>query len=84
MSELKVGLAQIAPVWLDRDKTLAKVCDYVAQAAAESCELVVFGETVLPGYPFWLSSTHGAKFECDIQKDIHASLSQFGDRHQTR
>ncbi len=72
MSKLKVGLAQIAPVWLDREKTLAKVCDYVAQAADQSCELVVFGETVLPGYPFWLGSTHGSKFDCDIQKDIHA------------
>ncbi|QEG20950.1 carbon-nitrogen hydrolase family protein [Mariniblastus fucicola] len=73
MSEtLKVGLAQIAPVWLDRKKTTAKICDYVLQAADAACSLVAFGETLLPGYPFWLSSTHGSKFECDIQKDLHA------------
>lgn len=72
MSEFKVALGQIAPVWLDRENTTAKVCDYVSQAANQSCQLVVFGETVLPGYPFWLSSTGGSKFNCDIQKDIHA------------
>ena len=72
MSEFKVGLGQIAPVWLDRDRTTSKICDYVSQAASESCSLVVFGETLLPGYSFWLGATHGAKFNCDIQKDIHA------------
>lgn len=69
---LKVGLAQIAPVWLNRTETLNKICEYVSKAAEESCELVTFGETLLPGYPFWLSTTHGSKFESDIQKDIHA------------
>ena len=43
MSEFKVGLGQIAPVWLDKEKTTSKVCDYIAQAADESCSLVVFG-----------------------------------------
>ncbi len=72
MSQLKIGLAQIAPVWLDREKTTHKVCSYVSDAASQSCDLVVFGETLLPGYPFWLSSTHGSRFDCGIQKDIHA------------
>ncbi len=71
-NRLNVALAQIAPVWLDRDQTLAKVCDYCQQAADQKCDLVAFGETLLPGYPFWLSSTHGSKFDCDLQKDIHA------------
>jgi predicted amidohydrolase len=31
---LTVGLAQIAPIWLDRDATLAKVNSYVEQAAS--------------------------------------------------
>ena len=30
---LNVGLAQIAPVWLDRKQTLAKILDYIARAA---------------------------------------------------
>lgn len=71
-STLKIALAQIAPVWLNREKTLVKVCDSITQAADQDCRLVTFGETVLPGYPFWLSSTHASKFDCEIQKDIHA------------
>jgi len=42
--KLIVGLAQIAPVWLNRDKTLAKVIDYVELAAEAKCDLVAFGE----------------------------------------
>ena len=34
---LTVGLAQIAPVWLNREKTLAKVVGHVEQAAAQGC-----------------------------------------------
>ena len=41
-SELTIGLAQIAPVWLDRDKTLAKVLDALSDAARQSCALVSF------------------------------------------
>jgi nitrilase len=33
---------------------------------------VVFGEGVLPGYPFWLERTHGAEFNSPVQKEIHA------------
>ena len=69
---LNVGLAQIAPVWLDREKTVQKVTHWVERAAAENCQLVAFGETLIPGYPFWLSSTDGAQFNSERQKKIHA------------
>ena len=57
MSTLKIGLAQIAPVWLDKAGTTTKVVDYIKKAGQEKCDLVVFGEGFLPGYPFWLSFT---------------------------
>jgi nitrilase len=69
---LKVGLAQIAPVWLDRQKTLAKILQYVEAAAEAGCNLVVFGEALLPGYPFWLERSDGARFNSPLQKEIHA------------
>lgn len=69
---LTVGLAQIAPVWLNRDATLAKIVDYIGRAAEQQCRLVAFGEALLPGYPFWLELTDGARFNSDIQKDLHA------------
>ena len=69
---LTVGLAQIAPVWLDRGATVAKVADWVGRAAAQGCGFVVFGEALAPGYPFWIEHTDGARFESSLQKDIHA------------
>ncbi len=69
---LKVGLAQIAPVWLNRKKTISKVLDFINQAGEEGCQLVVFGEAIVPGYPFWVERTNGARFNDKIQKEIFA------------
>lgn len=69
---LKVAIAQISPVWLDRAKATEKVGEYVDLASDEGAKLVVFGEAVLPGYPFWIAKTDGARFDSTIQKEIHA------------
>lgn len=69
---LKVALAQISPVWLNKGKTLEKIESYVNEAGSTGCELVVFGESLLPGYPFWLSLTNGAQWDSKVQKEIHA------------
>jgi nitrilase len=73
---LTVGVAQIAPVWLNRNLTLQKIVDYVEQAAEEGCQLVVFGEALLPGYPFWVERTDGARFNSPLQKEIYAHYMQ--------
>ena len=70
--ELTVALAQISPVWLNREKTLEKIMDYVAMAGDKSCRLVAFGEALLPGYPFWIELTDGARFDSPLQKDLYA------------
>lgn len=69
---LKVGLAQIKPIWLNKVKTLDKTIDYINMAAGNNCDLVIFGEATVPGYPFWLELTHGAAFNDDRQKKIFA------------
>ena len=69
---LTVGIAQISPVWLNREQTLAKIIEYVNSAVQEGCQLVVFGEALLPGYPFWIERTHGAEFNSPLQKEMHA------------
>jgi nitrilase len=73
---LKVGIAQIAPVWLDRAQTISKIVEYVNKAADQECSLVAFGEALLPGYPFWIELTDGARFNSAIQKEIHAHYMQ--------
>ncbi len=72
IERLNVGIAQIAPVWLDRQQTLTKILDYATRAAKQGCQLVAFGEALLPGYPFWIELTDGARFNASVQKEIHA------------
>ena len=48
---LTVGLAQIAPVWLDREQTLAKVLFQIERAAEQGCQLVAFGEALAARIP---------------------------------
>jgi nitrilase len=73
---LRVGLAQISAVWLDRAATTAKIVDWIGRAASEDCSLVVFGEALLPGYPFWVERTDGARFESGVQKDLFAHYAE--------
>ena len=73
---ITVGLAQIAPVWLNRQQTLTKVNAYVEQAAAQGCHLVVFGEALVPGYPFWVELTDGARFNSTLQPKNGSSTPQ--------
>jgi len=75
-NELKVALAQIAPVWLNKAETIQKICKTLQEAAKEQAELVVFGEAVLPGYPFWLAYTDGASWDLKVNKELHAHYVQ--------
>lgn len=69
---LKVGLAQIAPLWLQRDATIEKVVRWIDDATSKACDLVIFGEALVPGYPFWVERTGGAEFESALQKSLFA------------
>lgn len=69
---MRIAAAQIAPVFLDRDATLAKVIAWCERAARDGVRLLAFPEAVLPGYPVWLARTGGAAFDDPFQKAIHA------------
>ncbi|GAA0872073.1 hypothetical protein GCM10009117_12200 [Gangjinia marincola] len=58
---LKIAMAQIGPIWLDKTQTIEK-------AGNANAELMIFGEALLPGYPFWLSMTNGSKFNDQTKK----------------
>jgi len=73
---LTVGLAQISPVWLDKEKTIEKILNTIEDAANNGCELVVFGEALLPGYPFWLALTGGAEWNSKVNKELHAHYAK--------
>jgi nitrilase len=70
---MKIALAQIAPVWFDRERTLAKVCDSVSDAASEGASIVGFGEAFVPGYPFWIEYSNITAFDSTFHKTFHAA-----------
>jgi len=69
---VRVGLAQFAPVWLQRQASMEKLLGIIDQAAAEQVQILATAEAWLPGYPFWLSFTHASRFEDAVQKQLHA------------
>ncbi len=72
---LKVALAQISPIWLNQKATVKKIVEYIQKASQKGASLVCFGEALLPGYPFWVEKTGGAKFNDDFQKSLFAYYS---------
>ena len=49
--KVKVCLVQESPVFFDKQKTINKMEALVRQYAAQGCQLVVFPESYIPGYP---------------------------------
>ena len=72
---LKLALPQLAPIWLSRKGGLEKVIETIETAQTKGANLIVFSEGFVPGYPFWLDGTGGAKFNDIRQKEIFAHYS---------
>ncbi len=73
MSSLRVAAAQISPAFLDAEATAGRMVASLEQAASEGTRLVAFGETFLPGYPFWVEHADGARFEDPALKRAYAA-----------
>jgi nitrilase len=50
----KIAAVQAAPVFLDREATLAKACKLISEAGREDARLIVFPESFIPAYPDWV------------------------------
>lgn len=50
----KIAVAQLSPVFLNKDKTVEKACKTISEAGSKGAELIVFPEAYIPGYPDWV------------------------------
>ena len=50
----KVAVAQIAPVFLNKELTVDKACKVIEEAGQKGAELLVFPEAFVSGYPDWV------------------------------
>lgn len=71
---IKVAAVQFRPVSLDAVATKNRILQWIAKAAAEQIELLVFPEACLAGYPFWICRTNGAAFEDCRQQRAYAQF----------
>jgi nitrilase len=70
----KVAAAQATPVFLNKQQTVEKACDLIADAGRAGAKLVVFPEVFIAGYPDWvwlIPNSHGA-----VLNELYAELVQ--------
>lgn len=53
--KLKGAVVQAAPVFLDRDATVAKACRFIEEAVDLGAKVIVFPECYVPAFPHWFS-----------------------------
>jgi nitrilase len=66
---VRVAAVQAAPVFLNREATIAKATQLLSQAADNGAQLVVFPESFVPCYPVWLWADRA-----DVEADAFARL----------
>lgn len=69
----KVAIVQLAPCVLDREATVVRGAEVIAQAAAAGAELIVFPEAFVPGYPAWIWRLRPGG-DWDVTERLHARL----------
>ena len=67
-----VAAAQASPVFLDRNATLEKACDLIAEASKNGAKLIVFPEAFFPAYPDWVWLVPGGRG--DLLDDLYTGL----------
>jgi len=70
--KVKVGLVQESPVFFDKKKTLDKVGDITKRQADNGCELLVFPESFVPGYPRGFSFGAVIGSRTDAGRELYA------------
>ena len=53
LPKFKAAAVQAAPVFLDTEATVVKVCGLIREAAEAGARLVAFPEVFIAGYPYW-------------------------------
>ncbi len=69
----KLAIVQRAPVFLDKEKSIARAIDSIAEAAAGGANLIIFTESFIPGYPAWIWRLRPGT-DWNLSEDLHNRL----------
>lgn len=61
--QFKLAAIQAAPVYFDLEASTIKACELIRQAGEKGADLAAFGESWLPGYPFFVWGSVTAEME---------------------
>src|SRR5262245_44791908 len=74
-SAFTAAIVQQPPALLDRDTTMKRVLDRLAEAAGRGARLVVFPETYVPGYPEYIWRLKpGDQHDYALARELHGRL----------
>jgi nitrilase len=54
VTSFKVAAVQATPIVLDREATISKAADLIAEASAAGAKIIAFPEVFVPAYPDWV------------------------------
>ena len=69
---VKAAAVQMAPLFLNTQGTLKKIQRYIEEAADQGLELLIFPETILPGYPYWAMTHDSMSHLSRFNRRLHA------------
>ncbi|MBI3090936.1 MAG: carbon-nitrogen hydrolase family protein [Candidatus Tectomicrobia bacterium] len=83
LGKLRAAAVQAASVYLDREATVEKACHLIRECGAKGADFIVFPESYIPGYPFWvwlLPSFEGMDFAKELYKNALVAGSEATQR----
>ena len=89
---LRVAVLQIAPVFLDAWATWEKLKAMGAKAVSDGAEVLMWGESLIPGYPNWISMDTSEEQEAayalywdqavTLDDSLVADIKSFAKKHK--
>lgn len=73
---IKVGVVQDSPVFFDKEETIKKIGKLLAKYAPHQCDLLVFPESFIPGYP------RGFTFGAHVGNRTDAGRKLYSEYHK--